>query len=157
MEHHPQPAAPAPQPQARMVAAQADLAPVGNTRMKPVSVVIEQQEGQPAKISEVDFQGLHPGKYQLVVHENAECGANASKVGRATMPVAATVDVAQGAPGKVEPGQVEVTLEGDQSIIGKTLVLHEVRGGKPSVPQACGQISRLEEAPSPGGAGAGAG
>lgn len=148
---------PAPQPQAtRVVAAAAELTPVGGARVKPTTVVIQQTEGQPAKISEVDFQGLHPGKYQLVVHENAECGPNASKVGRATMPVAATVDVAQGAPGKVEQGQVEVTLEGDQSIVGKTLVLHEVRGGKPSVPQACGQISRLET-PAPGGAGAGAG
>jgi hypothetical protein len=126
--------------------------------MKPVTLTIEQTEGQPAKIAEVSIEGLRPGKYQLVVHDASACGVVTPKVDPSAAPIAKApgeaviVEVGKDGPGIVPATDVAVVLEGTGSIIGKTLVLHEERAGKLGAGQACGAIvSKVDMPADPSG------
>jgi Cu/Zn superoxide dismutase len=87
--------------------------------------------------------GLKPGMYHLVVHESGDCGKNATRAGAvfaAASDVALKLDVAKGAPASLEELDVALMLDGDDSIVGHTLVLHEDKKGKPGKAIACGTI-----------------
>jgi Cu/Zn superoxide dismutase len=147
VEPMPAPAPEALPPPPKQFMAQVELAPIKGLKMKSVTIKLTQEEGKTATVSEAEIEGLKPGKYQLVVHESAECGANGTKAGKvfeqtAAMPIA--VEVTKDAPGKIESADVAVKLDGDQSIVGKTLVLHEDKAGKPGKVVACGAIAQIE-------------
>ena len=142
---------PAPAAAPKVTSAQVELAPIaGNAKMKPVMITIEQTEGQPAKIAEVEIEGLRPGKYQLLVHDAASC-KDSSKIPTAEPSNQILVEVTKDAPGKLPATELDMKLEGD--LIGKTLVLHELRAGTPGPAQACGAIiSKIDAAdPNAGG------
>jgi Cu/Zn superoxide dismutase len=139
---------PAPPPP-KMFAAQVDLVPVkAQKQLKPIVVQFQQQEGKSAvATADPGIEGLRPGTYHFVVHEAAECGPNGTKAGKIWEPAAAmpiTISVAKDAPAKLDGTDVGFSLEGDQSIVGKTLVLHDDAKGKPGKVIACGAVSKVE-------------
>jgi hypothetical protein len=143
-----EPAAPPPPPPKEWKAT-AELTPVKGQKIKGATVTFAQTEGQPVAVGSTGwFEGIKSGKYHLVVHESPECGANAAKAGK---PMAATAAAPIGftaAKGMdaLDVGTVEgVSLDGDSTIIGHTLVLHEDKGGKPGKALACGAIGVVNE------------
>ena len=152
--------------------AKVELAPVKGQKMKAVALSFTQEEGKPTKVEvQGAVEGLKAGTYHLVIHESADCGPNATKAGKpydvpGQPPV--TLTVAKDNPGKLSTEEVQLSLDGDKSIVGKTLVLHDDKKGKPNKAQACGAITSAGDAtgsvtPAPadgakasaGGAGAG--
>lgn len=136
-------AEPEPPPPQRWTA-RAELAPVKGAKVKARVVTFTQVEGSGTAITTDDaFDGLKAGTYQFVVHESAECGKNASKVGAmlaATSDVVLKLTVEKGQPASLEDIDVALMLAGKDSIVGHSLVLHEDKKGKPGKALACGSI-----------------
>ncbi|MGN6108334.1 MAG: superoxide dismutase family protein [Kofleriaceae bacterium] len=140
---------PPPPPPPKMWNAQAALAPVKGAKVKPATLVFSQEEGKPAAVTSGGaLEGLAPGKYHLVIHESADCGPNATKAGKpwtdGTLEV--TIEVAKDKPGTVENANLAVALEGEKTIVGRTLVLHADKKGKADKAIACGAIANGEAA-----------
>jgi hypothetical protein len=134
---------PAPPPPPKVFAARAELAPVKGAKQKAAAIKFTETEGQEATSVTSDgwFEGLAPGKYHLVVHAGAECGTNAAKAGKAwdaAQPIG--FEVAKDKTGNVDAG-VPLKVQGDQAVVGKTLVLSADKGGKPGKVLACGPIA----------------
>ena len=91
------------------------------------------------------FDGIKAGKYHLLVHQNSDCGANATKAGK---PIAAD-DVpfaaANGMDALSLPQVAQIQLQGDGAVVGHTLVLHADAKGKPGKALACGAIAAAGE------------
>lgn len=137
--------APAPPPPPKSWKASAELTPVKGSKIKPATVTFAQEEGGETTIASTGwFTGLKAGKYHLVVHEAAECGANATKAGKATDK---TVEftAAKGTESLDAPKSATVSLGGDDTVIGHTLVLHDDKKGKPGKALACGPIAVVNE------------
>jgi hypothetical protein len=124
--------------------ARAELAPVKGIKLKPATISFTQVEGEGTRVASVEpLVGLAAGKYHLVVHDSADCGKNAARIGGVWEPAAGaglTVDVAKGKPAGVDVGGVELTLDGEDSIVRHTLVLHADKKGAPGKAVACGAI-----------------
>jgi len=138
---------PPPPPPPKSWHAEAALTPVKGAKLKAATITFSQTEGQPVSVGSTGwFDGIKAGKYHLVVHEAAACGANATKAGKAM----ASADIAFAAAKGMESldvGKVEtIQLDGDGAIVGHTLVLHDDKKGKPGKALACGPI-----AAAPGG------
>jgi len=146
----PPPEPPAPPPPPKVMKATAELAPNKGQKFKAATIKFSQKEGE--STTEVTstgwFDGLKAGKYHLVVHTSAECGASAAKAGK---PLAATANVAMDFTADKDSGNIDISgvvamVEGDQTITGHTLVLHDDKGGKPGKALACGPIVTLDSA-----------
>jgi hypothetical protein len=137
----PAPEQPAPPPPPKSWHAQAELTPVKGAKLKAATVTFSQDEGHPVTVASTGwFDGIKVGKYHLIVHEAAECGPNATKVGK-PMPGDIPFAAAKGAT-SLDVGQVEsIQLDGDSAIVGRTLVLHDDKKGKPGKALACGPIA----------------
>lgn len=142
-----EPEAPPAPPPPKMFKAKADLTPVKGSKLAATTVSFAQEEGKDTQVSsEGGVSGLAKGTYHLVVHAAADCGANATKAG-AVVKDAPNVPVTVGADkkGNVDASDVKLALDGDSSIVGKTLVLHTDAKGKPGKAVACGPIQKVEE------------
>ncbi len=140
---------PPPPPPPLEWSAQADLAPVKGIKMKAAAVSFHQVEGQGVQVTSGALTGLTPGVYHVVVHESADCGKNASRIGGVWEPAAAvslTVKVAKGETPALDD-EVDFTLDGEDSIVGRTLALHADKKGKPGKAVACGAIVATGDAP----------
>lgn len=130
--------------------AQVELAPVKGVKMKPVAISLKQTEGAGVEIASLDvISGLTPGIYHFVVHESAGCGKNAAKIGAAwaaAAGVALSITIVKGEPGELD-SEVDYTLDGEDSIVGRTLVLHADKKGKVGKAVACGAIVSTDETP----------
>jgi len=138
---------PPPPPPPKEFAAKAELAPVKGSKMKAATVSFSQTENQQAAVKAEGITGLKPGKYHLVIHEAADCGPNATKVGAAWATAANTtldVAVAKGTPGALDQSGLDLMLDGENTIVGHTLVLHADKKGKPGKTLACGPITTAE-------------
>ena len=141
-EPPPAPEPPPPPPPPKTWRAQAQLSPVKGAKLKGATVTFSQQEGQPVSVASTGwFDGIKAGKYHLLVHQNSDCGPNATKAGKpiagADIPFAA----AKGMDG-LDVAQVNaIQLDGDTAIVGHTLVLHDDKKGKPGKALACGTIA----------------
>jgi Cu/Zn superoxide dismutase len=136
-------------PPPKLYAAQVELAPVRGAKLKaPVVVKFQQQEGKSAlATADTTLDGLRAGTYYLVVHEATECGTNGTKAGKIWEPAAAlplTLAVTKDEPAKIDGTDVAFSLDGDQAITGRTLVLHEDNKGKPGRIVACGTVQKVE-------------
>lgn len=142
--------APPPPPAPKLFSAKVELTPIKGQKLKPVTVTLTQEEGKATQVAFAGtVEGLKPGKYHLVVHESADCGPNGTKAGKpfaATASTAITVSVTKDAPGAIETPEVQLSLDGEQSVVGKTLVLKDDKGGKPNKTQACGAIASADGA-----------
>ena len=149
----PAPAPPAPEPPPppppKTWKASAELTPVKGQKIKGATVTFSQTEGAPVAIGSTGwFEGIKSGKYHLVVHESADCGVNAAKAGKPFAATAATEIGFTAAKGMdaLDVGTVEgVSLDGDSTIVGHTLVLHADKKGKPGAALACGAIGVVNE------------
>ena len=141
-EPDPEPAAAPPPPAPKSWHAKADLAPVKGAKLKGTTVTFAQQEGEPVAVGSIGwFDGIKAGKYHLVVHDGADCGANAAKAGKAMTGADIPFTAAKGAD-SLSVGQVaSVQLDGDSAIVGHTLVLHDDKKGKAGKALACGPIA----------------
>jgi len=136
-------AEPEPPPPQRWTA-RAELAPVKGAKVKARVVTFTQVEGGGTAVTtDAAFDGLKAGTYQLVVHESPECGKNASRAGAmlaATSEVVLKLTVEKGQPASFEDLDVGLMLDGKDSIVGHSLVLHEDKKGKAGKALACGSI-----------------
>jgi hypothetical protein len=140
----PEPPPPPPPPPPKQWHARADLTPVKGAKFKAATVTFVQNEGNPVAVGSAGwFEGIKSGKYHLVVHQSASCGPNATKAGKAAggdIPFVATKGM-----DALEVGQVNaIQLDGDGTIVGHTLVLHDDKKGKPGKALACGTIAADE-------------
>jgi Cu/Zn superoxide dismutase len=136
---------PPPPPTPKTWHAQAQLAPVKGAKLKGATVTFTQQEGGPVSVASTGwFDGIKAGKYHLLVHQNSDCGANATKAGKpisgADIPFAA----AKGMDALAVDQVATIQLDGDTAIVGHTLVLHDDKRGKPGKALACGAIAAGE-------------
>ena len=149
---------PPPPPAPKMFSASVAVAPSKGSKAKATTVTISQEEGKPASVSGT-VDGLKPGKYVWQIHEG-DC----KKVGKAfagTETATVAMEVTKEAPQGALSGEQPWMLDGEQTVVGKTLVLHEVKKDKPGKALACGVISSGEAAapaaPAEGGGGGGGG
>lgn len=149
----PEPEEPPPPPPMQWRATAA-LTPVKGSRMKPGEVTFEQTEGEATKVvSAGPLEGIRAGTYHLVIHEGAACGSTGTKAGPGWpkgAPLSVVLEVAKGEPGTVDLSSSEIVLDGEQSVVGRTLVIHEDRNGKLGRAVACGPITRTEGSPEGG-------
>lgn len=144
-EPAPEPEPPPPPPPRKAWHAQAELTPVKGAKIKGATVTFVQTEGKPVTVgSNGWFEGIKSGKYHLVVHEAAACGPNATKAGKAG---GGDIEfVATKGMDALDVGEANaIQLDGDGTIIGRTLVLHDDKKGKPGKALACGPISAADE------------
>jgi Cu/Zn superoxide dismutase len=145
-EPEPEPVPPPPQ----TWTATAALTPVKGSKMKPQTVTFRQTEGESASATSGELAGLKPGTYHLVIHEASACGPNATKAGPPWPGAAGAelrVQVTKAEPGALAADELALSLEGEESIVGRTLVLHEDKKGKPGKALACGEIAMAADAP----------
>jgi hypothetical protein len=141
---------PPPPPPPKVWKASAALTTTKGYKVKPVEVAFEQTEGEATKITAASIEGLKVGTYHLVFHTGAECGPSATKAGPAWPANAATsltIEVAKGAPVAIDLSNADVTLDGENSVVGHTLVIHEDKKGKLGKAVACGPIASADAAP----------
>ena len=135
----PPPEPPPPPPAKR---AQAELSPVKGAKLKGATVTFAQVEGKPVTVGSTGwFDGIKSGRYHLVVHDGAACGPNATKAGKPGADIRFVATAGMDALDVTEPAAVQI--EGDGSIIGHTLVLHDDSKGKPGKALACGTIAAV--------------
>jgi hypothetical protein len=131
---------PPPPPPPKSWNAEAELTPVKGAKIKGTTVTFAQTEGHPATVgSKGWFDGIKSGNYHLVVHEAAACGPNATKAGKpgADIPFVATAGM-----DRLDAGEIPaLQLDGEGTIVGHTLVLHDDKKGKPGKSMACGPIA----------------
>jgi hypothetical protein len=144
VEKKPEPE-PAPPPPPRSWHAKADMTPVKGAKIKAATVTFSQQEGQQVVVgSKGWFDGIRSGKYHFVVHEAAECGPDAAKVGKPIETPDMLLVAAVGMD-SVDVGKVDsIQLDGATAIVGHTLVLADDKNGKPGKVIACGAITSGE-------------
>lgn len=134
-------------PPPRRWQAEATLAPVKGIKLVPAVVTITQTEGDGARLV-VELTGLKAGRYHLAVHEMTSCGKNASKAGAIWNEAAEAtlaVDVDKGAPASLDTIDVPLMLDGESSVVGRALVLHADKKGKPGKAVACGEIAAVSD------------
>jgi hypothetical protein len=138
----PEPAEPVKPPPPKSWHAQAELTAVKGVKLKTATVTFAQEEGQQVTVGSTGwFDGIKSGKYHLVVHEAAECGANAAKAGKPMATGDIPFTAAKGMDA-LDVGKMDgIQLDGDGSIVGHALVLHDDKKGKPGKVLACGAIS----------------
>ena len=136
-----EPEPPPPPPPPKKFSAKSALTAVKGSKIAAATVSFAQTAGEPTKVT-TEIEGLKAGKYHVVIHESAECGPNATKAG-AVWPGGASVTlgftVVKGALGEIDES-VALPIDGDASIVGHTLVLHEDKKGAPGKAVACGTI-----------------
>jgi hypothetical protein len=138
------PPEPEPPPPPKSWHAQAELSPVRGAKISGATVTFAQTEGKPVTVGSTGwFEGIKSGKYHLVVHEAAACGPNATKVGKAG---GGDIEfVATKGMDAIDVAPIDaIQLDGDGTIVGRTLVLYDDKKGKPGKALACGPISAAE-------------
>jgi hypothetical protein len=141
--------APPPPPPPQHFSARAELAPVKGVKLAPTAVLFYQTEDEPAQVqAETPFEGLKAGTYHLVVHEGGECGKNAALAGgiwdvaeESRLQIVATRKTAATLP----ESTLDLMLYGEDTIVGRTLVLHADKKGAPGKPVACGAITSIDD------------
>jgi len=147
---------PPPPPPPKTFSASVAVAPTKGSKLKATTVTLSQEEGKPASVTG-SAEGLKPGKYVWMVHEG-DC----KKVGKAfaaTESATISMEITKEAPAGQLSGEQAWMLDGEQTVVGKVLVLHEMKKDKPGKALGCGAISSGEAAapPAEGAAGGGGG
>jgi hypothetical protein len=136
----PAPEPPPPPPPPKSWNAEAELTPIKGARIKGTTVTFAQTEGRPTAVASKSwFDGIKSGPYHLVVHDGAACGPNGTKAGKpgTDIPFVATAGM-----DRLDVGEMEsLQLDGDGTVVGHTLVLHDDKKGKPGRVLACGTIT----------------
>jgi hypothetical protein len=125
--------------------AKAALTPSKGSKLKPVIVALVQTEGEDTEVTGDVIAGLKAGTYHVVVHDGETCGPNGTKAGPPREGTEGVVFViARDLSGGLGPALIRSELEGDESIVGRALVLHDDKKGRPGKILACGIIESVE-------------
>lgn len=138
----PAPAPPPPPPPTEWRAT-AQLAPLAGGKLAPVAVVFLQAEGESTSVrSPAALDQLAAGRYHLTIHEGSTCDPRARQIGalRVDLSADAPMVATRHAAPSIETNSRAIVLDGADSIVGHTLVLHADRRGQPGKPVACGVI-----------------
>jgi hypothetical protein len=139
----------APPPPPQHFAARAELLPVKGVKMVATAVTFFQTEDEQTQVNaDSPFEGLKAGTYHLVIHEGDECGKNAATVGPAwelASGVALRIVAAKKTPATLAETTVDLMLYGEDSIVGKTLVLHADKKGAAGKAVACAPITSVDD------------
>jgi hypothetical protein len=136
----PEPEPPPPPPPENKLQAQAELTPNKGVKFKGATVTFVQPEGKPVKLGSTGwFEGIKSAPYHLVVHDGAACGPNATKAGKPGVDIMFVATAGMDALDVDETTAIQ--LDGDATIVGRTLVLHEDKKGLPGKALACGTIA----------------
>lgn len=145
-EPEPAPAPPPAPPAPKTLYAQAQLAPVKGAKIKGATVTFTQEGDQPVAVGSTGwFDGIKPGKYHLVVHESSDCGPNATKAGKPMAAADVPFVAAKGMDALAIAQVAQIQLQGDGSVAGHSLVLHDDKKGQPGKALACGAIAAAGE------------
>lgn len=128
--------------------AKAQMTPTKASKLEPFTIGFMQHEGDNALVLADLPVGVKPGTYHYLIHEGAECGPNATKVGplwHETKDIDLKLVVLKDLTGALDNSELAAHLEGEQTLVKHTLVLHEDKKGKPGKPLACGTIEASEE------------
>ncbi|MBL8622342.1 MAG: hypothetical protein JNK64_13600 [Myxococcales bacterium] len=122
--------------------ASAALTPVKGAKVKPFTVELVQTDGEATTASVEAIAGLKLGGYQLVVHEGDACGKNAAGAGPIWADAGAGIALTatRGVAPSLAAATTDLALDGERTIIGRTLVLHADQRGRPGKALACGPI-----------------
>jgi hypothetical protein len=150
---------PPPPPPPKTFSATVAVAPSKGSKLKATTVSLSQEEGKPVQVSG-SVEGLKAGKYVWQIHEG-DC----KKVGKAfaaTESATVGVEITKESPTAQLSGEQAWTLDGEQSVVGKALVLHELKKDKPGKALGCGVIATGAATPpaegtAPAGGGGGGG
>jgi hypothetical protein len=141
-EPAPEPAPPPPPPP-KSWNAEAELTPVRGAKIKGTTITFAQTEGHATAVgSKSWFEGIKSAPYHLVIHDGPACGPNGTKAGKpgTDIPFVATAGM-----DRLDVGEIEsIQLDGDGAIVGRTLVLHDDKKGKPGKVLACGPITTAQ-------------
>lgn len=128
--------------------AKAALTPLKGSKLKPTIVSFDQKEGGDTIVTSDQLRGAKPGAYHFVIHAGNTCGPEASKVGTPwgdTAGIDLSFVVNKDLIGNLDRLATELSLDGEHSIVGHTLVLHDDKKGKAGKPLACGAIETADE------------
>ena len=146
---------PPPPPPPKTFSATVAVAPSKGSKAKATTVTISQEEGKPASVSG-SVEGLKPGKYVWQIHEG-DC-KKPGKAFAATETATVAMEITKEAPTGQVSGEQAWSLDGEATVVGKILVLHEMKKDKPGKALACGAITSGDAAaPAEGAAPAGGG
>jgi hypothetical protein len=140
---------PPPPPPPQHFSARAELAPLKGVKMSPTAVMFFQTEGEHTQVqAESPFDGLKAGTYHLVIHEGDECGKNAATVGpewELSSGIALKIVATKKAAATLAESTVDLMLYGEDTVVGRTLVLHADKRGAAGKAVACGPITSADE------------
>ena len=138
------PPPPAKEPEPVILHAKAEMTPAKGSKLEAFVVGFMQRQGDNALVLADLPVGVKAGTYRYVIHAGGECG----KPGAAwaeTKDVELKLVVLEDLTGAIENTEVAAHLDGEQSLVGHTLVLHEDKKGKPGKVLACGPIVTSDE------------
>jgi hypothetical protein len=142
--HDDAPPPPATEPDPIILHAKAEMAPAKGSKLEPFVVGFMQRQGDNALVLADLPVGVKPGTYRYVVHDGGECakpGAAWAQTKDAELKLVVLADLT----GAIENTELAAHLDGDATMIGHTLVLHEDKKGKPGKVLACGPIVTSDE------------
>jgi hypothetical protein len=141
---NPQPPAPPAEKQPVIHHAKASMAPTAGSKLEPFVVGFMQHEGDNALVMADLPVGVKPGTYHYVIHDGVDC-AKPGPAWRVTKDVDLKLVVLKDLTGALDNTELAAHLDGEQTIMQHTLVLHDDRKGKPGKALACGTIEASEE------------
>ena len=124
--------------------AKAEMTPAKGSKLEPFVVGFMQRQGDNALVMADLPVGVKPGTYRYVVHDGGEC-AKPGAVWGETKDAELKLVVLEDLTGAIENTELAAHLDGETTLIGHTLVLHEDKKGKPGKVLACGPIVMSDE------------
>jgi hypothetical protein len=124
--------------------AKAEMEPAKGSKLEAFVVGFMQREGDNALVLADLPVGVTAGTYHYVIHAGGEC-AKPGAPWAETKDVELKLVVLKDLTGAIENTEVAAHLDGDQSLVGHTLALHDDKKGKPGKVLACGAIVTSEE------------
>lgn len=138
------PPPPPKEPEPVILHAKAEMAPAKGSKLEAFVVGFMQRQGDNALVLADLPVGIKAGTYRYVIHAGGECGKPGA-VWAETKDVELKLVVLEDLTGAIENTEVAAHLDGEQSMIGHTFVLHEDKKGKPGKLLACGSIVTSDE------------
>lgn len=136
---------PAPKEQEPVILhAKAEMTPTKGSKLEPFVIAFMQRQGDNALVLADLPVGVKAGTYHYVIHEGSEC-AKPGPTWAETKDVDLRLVVLEDLTGALDNTELAAHLEGEQTLIGHTLVLHDDKKGKPGKALACAPIVASDE------------
>jgi hypothetical protein len=120
------------------------MTPTKASKLEPFVVGFMQREGDNALVLADLPVGVKAGTYHYIIHEGEDC-AKPGNAWRETYDQDLKLVVEKDLTGALDNSELVAHLEGPQTIVKRTFVLHEDTKGKPGKVLACGTIEESAE------------